>query len=194
MKNLIISLSFLVFSNLNIIAQDTDITQASVSDSQGNRTMMDSNLSASGWDQNRVKEFVNDAANSSMMEILLGNLANERTNSQLIKDFASMMVTEYSNANQKLKTAVNNVKGVNLPSTLDKEFQKKIDNVYEKTGEDFERAYIDMMVEDQKKEIKDFEEAQKNISDPSLKKWVDNTLPILRKHLKKAENIRELIK
>ncbi|NJO68434.1 MAG: DUF4142 domain-containing protein [Bacteroidetes bacterium] len=92
MKNLIISLSFLVFSNLNIIAQDTDITQASVSDSQGNRTMMDSNLSASGWDQNRVKEFVNDAANSSMMEILLGNLANERTNSQLIKDFASMML------------------------------------------------------------------------------------------------------
>ena len=53
---------------------------------------------------------------------------------------------------------------------------------------------MDEMVSDHQNDIKDFEDAQKNLPTGELKTWVDNTLPVLRQHHIQAQTIQDQLK
>lgn len=175
MKNVILILGLVVFGGLNNFAQNT------------------STGSANGWSQEKVNDFVTDAANGGLMEVQLGKLVAQKANSPQVKEFGSLMVKDHSDANQKLKDAVKTLQ-INLPSTVDKNHKDMIDKLSTKTGKEFDKEYMDMMVKDHKKDVSEFETAQKNVTDPSLKSWIDKTLPVLRQHLAKAENVQKQLK
>ncbi len=149
--------------------------------------------SSKGWTEDKVKDFVMDAANGGMMEVQLGKLVSQKASSPEVKDFGSTMVKDHSDANQKLKSAVKSLQ-ITIPSTMDKDHKDMMDKLNNKTGKDFDKEYMDMMVKDHKKDVSDFETAQKNVTDPSLKSWIDKTLPVLKQHLAKAENVQKQLK
>lgn len=51
----------------------------------------DNNLNNTTWDQDKIKEFVDEAATGSMMEVQLGQIAQKRALSQQVKDFGKTM-------------------------------------------------------------------------------------------------------
>ena len=63
------------------------------------------------------------------------------------------------------------------------------DRLSKLTGEAFDRAYVEEMVKDHRKDVKAFEQQAARAKDPVLKAWVDKTLPTLREHLTEIENI-----
>lgn len=172
MKKIISLFSLSLLFQLNTIAQNTGANN--------------------GWEKEKVKEFVTKAAHSSMLEVLLGNLAAEKASSQKVKDFAELRVKDHTNANQKLKAAVRNMQ-FEIPETLSKENQRKVDNLTGKSGNNFDEAYMDLMEELHQSDIEDFKEAGNNITDPDLKGWIDNTLPVLEQHLEKVEETQKQI-
>lgn len=184
MKNLFLILGLLLFISYGSIAQGTR-TQ-----SQRKTT---TSKSQTGWQQDKVDKFIVKAAQGGMMEVQLGKLVSQRATSQQVKDFGKLMEKDHSAANMKLKAAVKNMK-VMMPSSLDSDHQNKIDKVNKKTGKDFDKEYMDLMVKDHKTDISEFEDAQRNVKDPALKNWIDNTLPVLRQHLSKAETIQKQLK
>jgi putative membrane protein len=138
---------------------------------------------------NNTRDFVAEAASGGMMEVQLGQLAQEKASHQRVKDFGAMMVRDHSKANDALKAAVNGK--AEIPATLVDKHQGHINDLKEKTGAEFDKAYIKMMVDDHEKDIKKFEDIAKESNDPAVRDFANNTLPTLRTHLTEAKSIRD---
>jgi predicted outer membrane protein len=74
-------------------------------------------------------------------------------------------------------------KNIVLPSTLADKEQKMVSDLQKKTGKDFDKAYMNLMRDDHKKDIKEFTKAGNACKDSDLKGFANNTLPVLQKHL-----------
>lgn len=129
-----------------------------------------------------IRDFAQKAATGGMMEVELGNIAQKNSSTQQIKDFGKMMVDDHSKANSQLKDLAS-VKNISLPTLVTSDQQKEIDKLSKKTGADFDKAYVSMMVDDHKKDIKEFKDAQDKAKDADVKNFIINTLPVLQKHL-----------
>lgn len=156
--------------------------------------MMDTSASPSGAiavDEPTSKFLVN-VADVNMAEVQLGQMAREKAMSQRVKDFANMMVNDHTNATNELKTLAAN-KNVTLPTSVDEDHQKKMDDLNKKTGKDFDKAYMDMMEDGHESTIKDFKKNTDN-KDADVKAFVDKTLPTLQMHLDSAKAIKKALK
>lgn len=138
------------------------------------------------------REFLEKASAGGMEEVIAGKMAQDKGQSADVKSFASMLVTDHDANNQQLQ-ALARQKGVALPDTLPHKQQKKIDKMAQ--AKDFDNTFIHVQgIEDHKEDIKDFEKASKNAKDPDVKAYASTTLPVLQKHLQRAEEIRKALK
>ncbi len=134
-------------------------------------------------------DFVVKAAAGGMLEIQLGQLAQTNAMSPAVKDFGQMMVTDHGKSGQSLQALAAD-KHIVLPDSLSNDQKKMRDDLAKKTGKDFDKAYVKMMVDDHKEDISEFQKAVKNGNDPDIKKWADTTLPVLQKHLTAVEKLK----
>src|SRR4051812_8515705 len=98
------------------------------------------------------------------------------------------MVTDHSKANDELKQIISS-KGASLPATPSRKENSAMDDLQKATGQDFDKKYVEHMVKDHKKDVKEFEDATKNLSDPELRAFAQKTLPTLQDHLRQIEQI-----
>lgn len=136
--------------------------------------------------------FALEAANGGMAEVELGKLAQQKATDAKVKEFASMMVTDHSKANEELK-AIAAAKQITLPTVPNPDKQTIKKELSAKSGDDFDKAYVAEMVKDHQKDISLFEQAQKTLQDPELKQFVERTLPVLRKHMDHIEGISKQV-
>ncbi len=138
-------------------------------------------------------DFVVKAAASGMMEAQLGQVAQQKAASQRVKDFGTMMVNDHTRAGNELKqlAAERNIAIADLVSNDD---QKNMAALSQKTGKDFDKAYIKMMVSDHEKAFDLFQKAAKNVKDSAIRAFAQNTLPVLQKHIDSVTALRELYK
>ncbi len=145
----------------------------------------------SGQMDNNVTEFLTEAASGGMMEVELGRIAQEKATNQQVKDFAAMMIKDHSAANEQLMSIAQG-KNIQLPTTLTEEHQEHVTKFRDMaSGNDFDKEYVDMMVEDHEEDINKFEDAREDVQDQEIKQWVDNTLPTLRQHKERIDQIKE---
>ena len=92
------------------------------------------------------------------------------------------MIQDHSKANEELKSIAAK-KNIKLPAELDTKHKSKMEELRSKVGAEFDRAYVDTMVEDHQKDVALFEAESQNGNDPEIKAFAAKTLPVLRKHL-----------
>ncbi|WPU95660.1 DUF4142 domain-containing protein [Mucilaginibacter sabulilitoris] len=138
-------------------------------------------------------QFAVKAANGGMAEVELGQLAQEKSKDARVKSFGAMMVADHSKANDELK-ALATSKNITLPAAPGEDEQKLKADLSEKSGKDFDKAYIEAMLKDHQKDVKEFEDARSKVKDPDLLTFIDKTLPVLKKHLQHVETISKEIK
>ena len=148
--------------------------------------------SASAVDKDDAK-FAVAAANGGMAEVELGTLAQEKAVNAKVKDFGSMMVKDHSKANDEMK-ALAKSKGITLPDSIDSKEKKVKSYLSAKSGAEFDKAYVSNMIDDHKEDIKEFEDAAKNVKDPDLKAFAVKTLPTLKMHLDAIQKIHDSMK
>jgi putative membrane protein len=137
------------------------------------------------------KDFVMKAAGGGMMEVELGNIAQQNAASQRVKDFGAMMVRDHSKANDEL-TAFASRRGVTLNTdSLMNLHKAHIESLKKKTGAAFDKAYMSMMLNDHKKDVAEFEKASKMCKDQECQGWAGKTLPTLQMHLDSAQAINK---
>jgi putative membrane protein len=135
--------------------------------------------------------FAVEAANGNMIEVQLAGLAKTKAVNSRVKKFAAMMITDHMKLNEDLQK-IASAKNISLPQALSDEGKKDIDNLNKKTGKDFDRAYMHMMLADHKKDVSEFEKAAKDCKDPELKSFIEQALPVMRKHRDSAAAIDKL--
>ena len=91
-------------------------------------------------------DFIRDVALKNMAEIELSRMALARTASADVRTFAQMMVDDHSAAGTALKDAVSD-QSIEWPARLDEKHQKTADELGRKQGADFDREYMDAMVD-----------------------------------------------
>jgi putative membrane protein len=134
------------------------------------------------------QKFLKEAAGGGMAEVELGKLAVQKASHPEVKAFAQHMVDDHSKANEQLKAMVN-PQGITLPTELPSEAKKTHDKLSKLSGAEFDRAYVQDMVKDHRKDVKLFEDQAKNGKDPTLKQFAQATLPTLKEHLQKVEQL-----
>jgi putative membrane protein len=134
--------------------------------------------------------FMTKAASGGMMEVQLGQLAQQQAQSQRVKDFGAMMVRDHGKANDELKSLASG-KNVTLSDSLMAEHKHHVSELQNKKGAAFDRAYMSMMVKDHQKDIQEFEKASNNLSDGEIKAFATRTLPTLKAHLDSATAINK---
>ena len=135
------------------------------------------------------QEFISDAASGGMMEVELGTMAVQNASSQDVKDFGRKMIDDHSKVNDELKS-IAAAENVPVPAQLKTTNRDEVDKLSKLSGSDFDKEYINTMVEDHQKDIKDFEDMAQNAQSPDLKAFAQKQLPILREHLKMAQDIQ----
>jgi putative membrane protein len=138
-------------------------------------------------------KFTTQAAVGGMAEVELGKLALEKSSNPQVKDFAAMMVKDHGMANTELM-AIAQQKNITLPSTVDDEHKKKMDDLSKKTGADFDKAYVDAMVSGHKSTLKLMEDESRDGKDADLKAFATKTAPIVQSHLVMINKINDSMK
>jgi putative membrane protein len=133
------------------------------------------------------------AAVGGKTEVELGQLASKNAMAAAVREFGGMMFKDHSAAGEKLK-ALAKTKGITLPDSLDESGLKIRAKLSAKTGKDFDKAYVDDMIEDHKQDIKEFESAIPRLKDPELKAFAISTLPTLKMHLATIQKVKQQIK
>ena len=137
-------------------------------------------------------EFAVAAADGSMFEVQLGQLALTKASSPKVKEFAQSMVDDHTKANEELKSLAQ-TKNITLPSTISEEKQKDYDKLAEKSGADFDKAYSEFMVKDHKDDVDQFKKAAEKCEDAEIKSWAAEKLPVLESHLSMAESLEDAV-
>jgi putative membrane protein len=135
-------------------------------------------------------KFAVDAANGGMTEVALSKLAEEKATNAKVKEFASMMVMDHSKANEELM-ALAKVKNITLPDSVNADSKKVWTDLSKKSGADFDKAYVSIMVDDHKKTVDMFESESKSLKDADLKGFVDKTLPTIKSHYTHISTIKD---
>jgi putative membrane protein len=138
-------------------------------------------------------KFATTAANGGMAEVALGKLALTKTSSAQIKTFATMMVTDHGKANDELM-AIAKTKNITLPAAVDSTHQKKMDELTKLNGKDFDKAYVDAMVDGHKKTLSLMQDEAKDGKDADLKAFAAKTAPTVQMHLDAINKIHDGMK
>jgi putative membrane protein len=136
--------------------------------------------------------FAVNATESGIMEVETGRIALQKTANPDVKEFAQRMIDEHSTTNEKLKSIAAK-KNIVLPVYINQENQNKIKALQEKSGNDFDKAYIDLMVDTHKNDMDQFKKASEQLEDVDLKKFAINNLHTLASHLDMARRIQDKI-
>jgi len=153
-----------------------------------NQTPTATQLAAATELQKQDQDFARDAAIGGMAEVTLGELATQKAANSDVKSFGQRMVEDHGKAGDKLK-AVAQLKGIELPTTLDDKHQAVVDKLTGLDGAAFDQAYVQEMVKDHQEDVKKFQDEADNGRDPDLKAFAAETLPIIQDHLQHIQGI-----
>lgn len=136
-------------------------------------------------DQERDAQFLVDVAEYNQKQIRLGQLAQQKGSSAHIKELGKMMEETHTKSQSDL-TALARSKNITIPTSQTNDSRDLYEDLNEKSGNDFDKAYADKMVSMHEDAISDFENAAKDRNDREINNWANSTLPNLRRHLNRS--------
>ena len=132
-------------------------------------------------------EFAMGAANGGLAEVEISKLAADHAANADVKKFAERMVTDHGKANDELSTIASQ-KGMTMPTELKGKEKSTHDRLAKLNGAAFDKAYMDVMVKDHEKVVKELERESSSGKDPDLKAFAAKVLPTVQDHLKMARD------
>ncbi|WP_414472555.1 DUF4142 domain-containing protein [Microvirga sp. M2] len=131
--------------------------------------------------------FLTKAIEGNLAEVAVGKLAQEKGNSDGVKNFGHQLETDHSAANQKAMSVANTLKMTppTEPTKAQRETYQKLSKL---SGAAFDREFVKDMVTDHKKDVAEYEREAKRQNDP-VASYANETLPTLKNHLQTAESL-----
>ncbi len=132
------------------------------------------------------KLFIRQAAIGGQAEVELGKLAQQKGNSEAVRDFGKRMVSDHSKANDQLMRVQKDA-DPSTPKEPDPEHKRIRDDLNKASGKEFDIAYLASQIQDHQKtanlllwEISSGQSAE-------LTKYAADTLPTVMAHLEIAK-------
>jgi putative membrane protein len=145
-------------------------------------------LAASAWAAGSSSRFLRDAMEGNLAEVAVGHLAQQRGMNPGVRRFGDVLVADHGKANAQAMSLARRHR-VAVPRTPGLMARAEYRHLARLRGRDFDRAFIDGMVRDHRKDIGMYER-EARARDGSVSRFAALTLPTLRKHLAMAEALQ----
>jgi putative membrane protein len=165
------------------VVQPTETTASPTQTNQPTQTGQ-GNLSASD------QEFVTKAAQDGRAEVQLGQMAVDKASGDAVKKFGQRMVNDHTQANNQLQQLATQ-QGITLPTGIGDESQQVMNQLSPLSGAEFDRQYMNQMVQDHTKAVAMYQREGQQGDDPMLRAWAAQTVPVLQDHLQQAQSISD---
>jgi putative membrane protein len=138
-------------------------------------------------------EYISEAYSNGLYEIEAAKHAKQYAVAQQTRDLAGELITAHVKLNDQLK-ALAQSKQVSLQQTLTADQLDDIKELSEKKGVEYDKEYLDEVIEEHKEYISDFEKAADKSNDADVRKLFSESISHLRAHLDKAMSVKTQIK
>ncbi|WP_343701946.1 DUF4142 domain-containing protein [Chitinophaga sp.] len=165
--------------------EDTGMTQDMAQDINKENMEGDSVRSAA--------DNISKAAEDGLYEVKLLQDGQAKTTNADIKKMSGHMLKAHEKLNKELADLTAK-KGITIPTALEDNKVKDIQQITDKSGTDFDKAYVDELVDKHEKAIKLFETVANDATDPDIKALFTKALPELREHLDMAKKEQDKLK
>jgi putative membrane protein len=130
--------------------------------------------------------FIRDAIQADMAEVKVGQLAQQKGQSDKVKSFGKMLEDDHSKNLTEAKALAGQM-GVAPPTEVNAMQKAMYDKLNGLSGAAFDTAFARDMADDHKKDIAKFQKAAK--SGGPTASYAEMTLPALQTHLRTAQSI-----
>lgn len=137
-----------------------------------------------GW---MDRHWVSKTADNGTDEVALAQLAAQRATSPDVRKYAEQLVKDHTEANNELMQLASS-KSIKIDK--DDGHGRTYKRLNNKSGADFDREFVEHMVDDHQDEIRRFEKASQDAKDPEIRSFASKTLDHLRHHLQEAQSLQ----
>jgi putative membrane protein len=131
-------------------------------------------------------DFVLKTASGGMEEVALGELAEQKAQTEQVKELAQLIVQEHTAANQELMQIAQS-KGIQVPQTTSPTTQTVAASMSELNGPKFDLAYVLQQHGAHLATTAMFEHAANHAMDPDVKAFAQKYLPKIQAHTAQIE-------
>ncbi len=136
-----------------------------------------------------ARAFIMKAAEGNLLVVALGRLALSKGVSPDVKAFGMRLVSDHSRAYDELRQIAAR-RGIAVPTQLDAAGKMMVDQMSNLSGNTFDKAFAEHMVQDHEGDVRDYRRAAKGLRDPELRDWAAKMVPVLESHLAQAKEVR----
>ncbi len=136
---------------------------------------------------------ISKAAEDGLYEVKLLSDGKGKTTNADIKKMADHMLKAHEKLNKELADLTAK-KGITIPTVLEDSKIRDIQQITDKTGTDFDKAFVDELVDKHEKAINLFENTANDATDPDIKQLFTKAIPALKEHLSMAKKEQEKLK
>jgi putative membrane protein len=133
------------------------------------------------------KAFIRDASSGGLFEVSAGHKAAEKASDNQVKSLGQRMIDDHTRVNKEL-TDFASKNGINETPTLNGEQNGMLARLDQLNGDEFDRYYVQIEIDDHRKDIAKYEHEASSANDRDLRDWAGKTVPTLREHLKLFED------
>jgi len=157
---------------------------------------------------NGTRDWIEDRLVGGMTEVKLGELASQKAQNADVKAFGRMMVQDHTKAGNELKQIATQ-HNIQAPAQLDDEHRDKVDRLSKLQGAEFDREYMNQMVDDHQNTLEAVEDRVEkqgsdenptytpkqndNRVDMAVNQWAAKTAPTVHKHHMRAKQLNDKI-
>jgi putative membrane protein len=127
-------------------------------------------------------------AQANLNEISAGKTGVEKAQSPDVKQFAQKMIDEHSRMLEEMK-ALAKRKDVALPQDANMKDMAQMKLMERKSGADFDREFMEHMVKEHEKTLKDVQNIAAKAKDAEFKAALQKATPKIKEHLELAQRI-----
>ena len=134
--------------------------------------------------------FMKKAASDGMAEVQVCQMALKQSDDAQLKQVAQRLMDDHTQANQQLQQIAQR-EHVSLPAQLMPEDQQKLQKLQGKSGQAFDKEWIELNLGDHRKDIELFSMAGDKLNDQAARQFAQATLPKLKTHLQLVEQLTQ---
>jgi putative membrane protein len=134
--------------------------------------------------------FVRKALEGGAAEVQLGQLAQQKSQSNDVKQFGQKMVEDHTQLSEQMKPIAQQlgVKEPKGPSKKEKQLMAKLEGL---SGPQFDEAYIQAMVKDHKDDLREFKDEAQTAQNQNVKQAAQQGAGVISQHLQMIQQIAQ---
>ena len=135
------------------------------------------------------KTFISKGLEGDQSEMQMGQLAEQKSQSNDVKQLAQRLVNDHTQMDEKWFKPLATQMGVSLPKGPSKKDKKMAEKMQALSGNDFDSQWLTMMLKDHKKDLKEFQDEANAAQDPSVKQIAQQGATVISQHLQLIEQV-----